>query len=382
MFRRLTPFQLTIDIVVASLCVLVRSVLPFDSWAGWSMLLLMGAALALRRVSPLLALALAWVGAVIQMSAQMPPDAANLSILAVLYATARYGDPLAKWLGLASAGLGAVVATAYLIANSFTAIDLSTVSMAAVLPRFGFAILLGFGSSAAVLGLSWTLGFLARTWADARLARRTQLEAERAVVVEQERNRIARDMHDVVAHSLAVVIAQADGARYAAATDPTAVDSALSAISGTAREALAEVRLLLAQLRHSQQAGPQPVLADLESLVDQVRASGLEVEVRERGEPPTLGASQQIAVYRIAQEALTNALRHGTPGQPVTLELEWSPDVVVLVASNPVAATADPTGAGHGITGMRERAHLVGGRLDAGPDGDRFVVRASIPVAS
>ncbi|MGX5680218.1 sensor histidine kinase [Schumannella luteola] len=381
MFRRLTTFELTLDIVLAVVCVLVRVILPFDSWAGWLMLLLMGSALAIRRLSPGLALGVAWLGAIIQMAGQLPPDAANLAILAVLYSTARYGDRLVKWLGLASAGLGAVVATAYLVLNSFTAIDLSATAISSVLPRFGLALLLGLASSAAVLGLSWTLGFLARTWADARRARRTQLEAERAVVVEQERNRIARDMHDVVAHSLAVVIAQADGARYAAATDPTAVDSALSTISGTAREALTDVRLLLAQLRHSQQAGPQPVLADLATLLDQFRVSGLEVALTETGERPVLAASQQIAVYRIVQEALTNALRHGAPGAPVDLELDWGSAAVGVVVSNRVDGSAT-SHSGHGITGMRERAVLVGGTLDAAAEDDRFVVRARIPVAS
>lgn len=379
MFRRLTPFQLTTDIVVAVLCVLLRSIIPLEMLGGWVVVVLLGAAFGLRRLSPGLALIVAWVGAIVQMAILMMPDPANLAILAVLYSTARYGDRAVKWAGLASAGAGALVAALYLTLNSYLAAPEEVGP--ALVSRFGITIVFVLASCLAVLGLSWTLGLLGRTWADAREARRTQAEAERAVLVEQERSRIARDMHDVVAHSLAVVIAQADGARYAAKTDPTAVDAALTTISGTAREALADVRLLLAQLRHDQQDGPQPVLADLDSLIEQLRASGLTIELVERGERPTLPASQQLAVYRIVQEALTNALRHGDPAHPVRLELDWSGPINIAVSN---ALRGDATGqrAGHGLTGMRERALLVGGTLDAAPDGDRFVVRASIPVAS
>ena len=135
--------------------------------------------------------------------------------------------------------------------------------------------------------------------------------------------RIARDMHDVVAHSLAVVIAQADGARYAPRRRriPAVATEALGTISTTARAALADVRLLLTQLRHSQGDGPQPTLADLEALYAQVRAAGVDLRVdvdpAPPGEPP---AAVQLAVYRILQEALTNALRHGDGG-PVAVRL-------------------------------------------------------------
>ncbi|WP_316313707.1 sensor histidine kinase, partial [Clavibacter michiganensis] len=134
------------------------------------------------------------------------------------------------------------------------------------------------------------------------------------VVVEQERNRIARDMHDVVAHSLAVVIAQADGARYARLVDPEAADEALRTISTTARQALGDVRILLAQLRHSEDDAPQPELKELSDLIDQMRSTGLTIEFVETGQPGEFGTGQQLAVYRIVQEALTNVLRHGDVG--------------------------------------------------------------------
>ncbi len=382
MFRPLTSAQLAVDITLATVCVLIRSLLPFDTAVGWLMLLAMGGALAIRRLSPGLALAVAWFGALVQMGALLPPDAANLAILAVLYSTARYGTSTVKWLGLASAVVGAFMATAYFLLTGFVAVGSTNFdSIFAVIPRLAFVGAFSLGGSLAVLGLSWTAGLLVRTWRTARESRELQRVAEREVVVEQERQRIARDMHDVVAHSLAVVIAQADGARYVRKDDPDAVDGALVTIATTAREALADVRLLLGQLRQEQGAGPQPVLGDLDALVTQLRASGLDIQVVRNGELPVLPASHQLAIYRIAQEALTNALRHGDAAARVTFELTSAPAVVSLLVSNRLRDEPSPAGSeGHGITGMRERALLVGGEITAQPEGELFVVRASVPV--
>jgi signal transduction histidine kinase len=251
-----------------------------------------------------------------------------------------------------------------------------------------------------VLGLSWVLGLLVRTWRTAREARRARAVAEldrnRAVedvVVEQERTRIARDMHDVVAHSLAVVIAQADGARYARSQDPEAVDEALRTIASTARSALADVRVLLAELRQAQPEGPQPSLADLEQTVDQVRAAGLPVTLERTGRIEGLGSAQQLAAYRIVQEALTNALRHGDTAHPASVLLAGvsGPDGshgLSITVRNRMRTTPQETGStgavpriGHGLPGMRERASLAGGTLSAQPEDGSFVVAAFIPAA-
>ncbi|MGL4256297.1 MAG: sensor histidine kinase, partial [Microbacterium sp.] len=321
---------------------------------------------------PALALALAWLGAIVQMAFGRPPSPVDLAIFAVLYATAAYGSQLVFWLGFASSFVGALVITVYLVIGPYFGsggVTWSSIPVAlAVLVAAAFALL-----------LSWTVGALVRTGIRARENRDAQRRAEAEAVAEQERVRIARDMHDVVAHSLAVVIAQADGARYAAASDPAAATAALGTISTTARSALADVRLLLTQLRHSQGDGPQPTLADLEELYAQVRAAGVELRVdvdpAPQGDPP---AAAQLAVYRILQEALTNALRHGDGG-PVGVGLAWHPSRVDVEVRNPIA-TAVPGAPGHGIIGMRERAQLAGGRLDARADGDVFVVSASLPV--
>ena len=283
-------------------------------------------ALAVRRLSPGLSLGLAWLGAIAQMSFGRAPGPVDIAIFAVLYVTAAYGSRLVFWSGFASAIVGAGVITLYIFAGPIasTQLDWSTITTAAaVLIAALFALL-----------LAWTVGALVRTGIRARENRDAQRRAEDDKVAEQERVRIARDMHDVVAHSLAVVIAQADGARYASATDPSAATAALGTISSTARSALADVRLLLTQLRHSQGDGPQPTLADLEALYAHVRAAGVDLRVDvdpAPAAPPT--AAVQLAVYRILQEALTNALRHGD-GDASTCRLAWLPDRVELTVRN------------------------------------------------
>lgn len=383
MFRRLTATQLAVDLAVAAVLVLLRSaLLGYDATSMVIVVLGMGIALALRRLSPGLALALAWLFAIAQMLAMQSPDISNAAILAVLYATARYGEGWVRWAGLGSATVGAFVATLYMFLTPYFGIVGSggnslSVSLSNV-PSQLIGVAVGVTAALAVLGLSWTAGLLVRTRVNARESRLKQRAAESEVAVEQERNRIARDMHDVVAHSLAVVIAQADGARYAHESESK--DDALSTIASTAREALADVRVLLGQLRHSQDAGPQPALADLGRLVEQLRASGLLVSLTENGDPLALPTGQQLALYRIVQEALTNALRHGDAGRQVAVTIDWLPDGANLTVANAVASPPKPQHAGHGLVGMRERALLVGGTFEATLERERFVVRASIPM--
>jgi signal transduction histidine kinase len=372
--RRVSPAALVVDGVLAALAVLVRFILPPDSVLLAIAIVGFGAALALHRLSPWLALGISWLCAILQMLSGAPPDAANLAILAVLYATARYGNRALRWVGFASSIVGAAVAALYLVVP---AVVVSTLAPA----HAGIQFLLLFIAFLALLGLSWTVGLLARSVTLSRDLRRSRAEAERVALVEQERARIARDMHDVVAHSLAVVIAQADGGRYASAADPAAADAALATIAATARESLADVRLLLGQLRTETIAGPQPTLADLDALVAQVRASGLDVTlVREGGTGP-LPVSAQLAIFRVVQEALTNALRHGDVDAPVSVRIRALPDrVEALVENARRPGEREPVTPGHGLTGMHERALLVGGRLEAESRGDRFVVRFEVPV--
>lgn len=394
MLRPIPRSQLTVDIVVAVLFFLgavLFVVMPYGFWTGIgsmqdlvvAVVLTAGfsVTLGIRRWSPPLALALSWVLAVGQMAFGLPPLPANVAIFGVLYVTAAYGTRLLFWLGFTSAMVGAVAITAYLIIPPLVRGGWSLAGAIEANLLVGVTV---FFSAALALLLSWTVGALVRTALRARANRRAQERAEEETAVEAERNRIARDMHDVVAHSLAVVIAQADGARYAtAADDPEAAPAALGAISSTARSALSDVRMLLTQLRHSQADGPQPTIADLEQLYAQVRAAGVDLRVdvdpAPTQEPP---ASVQLAVYRILQEALTNALRHGDGG-PVDVALAWHPDRVLVRVRNPAPEAAPVVtgdGRGHGLIGMRERAQLVGGTLTAEAGADGFTVTATLPV--
>ena len=207
--------------------------------------------------------------------------------------------------------------------------------------------------------------------------------AEQDVLVELERNRLAREVHDVVAHSLAVVIAQADGARFAAETKPETVAPALEAISDTARRALGEVRTMLHDLRTSGEGGVVPGADDLTGLVEGVRGLGVEVEEVAYGEAQALTRTAGLALYRVAQEALTNAMRHGDRAEPVGFEIDWGAREVVLVVTNAVPTEAVPASerAGHGVTGMRERAADAGGDCSAGIGSNgRFRVRVALPI--
>ena len=210
-----------------------------------------------------------------------------------------------------------------------------------------------------------------------RLARERDQQAELATAA--ERARIARELHDIVAHNLAVMIALADGAVYNATVAPDRAADAMAKVSGTGRQALAEMRRLLGLLREDPpepDRNPQPGLDDLDSLVEQLRAAGLRVVVTREGMPGSWGAGAGLAVYRILQEALTNALKHAGPDAVARVRLRYTPHGVELEVTDDGRRVAVPFGAtagkgaegnGHGLAGMTERAASYGGTLEAGP---------------
>ena len=391
MFRRLSPFQLSVDIVIAGVFGLLVAGLELPTTDGAAPVIVvfgMTVALAIRRLAPGLSLGVAWLTVAVQLSSGMEAVPSNSAILFVLYATGCYGGRFVRWAGLASAIVGGVVAATYTAFIWNRGIDLAALNQ---LPSVVLTSLIGSVAAIFVFTLSWTIGLLVRTSQNAKeegirrlQAQQEQRVAQQTVVVEQERNRIARDMHDVVAHSLAVVIAQADGARYAQKGDPEAMDGTLATIADTARSALGDVRLLLAELRHRQGEGPQPLLTDVAALLDQMRSAGLDVRHTASGEEIPLPVGHQIAIYRILQEALTNALRHGDRREPVLVDIIWRDTGVTLRVENPIIDSASSTETyGHGIPGMRERAALVGGSFTADRTASgRFVVTASVPVPS
>ncbi len=329
-------------------------------------------ALAVRRVHPAWALVAAWLGALVQVALLQEVGPQNVAIVIVLYSVAAYGGTVARALGLVSAVAGGV------LAGWFLAIVVPTAG-----GREQASVPFLFGLCTSILLLAWGAGLvraLTRRALEDRLAAGVAAErARQAIAVEEERARIARDMHDVVAHSLTVMIAQAEGARLVAETNGGASPEALNAIADTGRAALSEVRAVLAELRSGERDSVQPSLARVDSLVAQLRATGVDIAVSSTGEERSLPTAVDVAGFRIVQEALTNAVRHGSGEEGPTLHVQWADGALLLTVRNAVAAGAEIPARGHGLIGMRERAQVVGGTVVAGAEDGRFVVTAVLP---
>jgi signal transduction histidine kinase len=228
-----------------------------------------------------------------------------------------------------------------------------------------------------------------RLRAQRALATQTErIEAERAQrAVLEERTRIARELHDVVAHHMSLIAVRAETAPYRLPGLSETARAEFGALSEVAREALTEMRRLLGVLRHDQPAAlaPQPQLADLPALIDAARQAGVSVELSAPPAPGPVPSGVGVCAYRIVQESLSNASQHA-PGAAVTVSVGHDAGAVLLrVANGPGGAAAGPAGSehgpGHGLTGMRERVALLGGSLSAGPaPGGGFVVSAVLPV--
>ena len=199
----------------------------------------------------------------------------------------------------------------------------------------------------------------------------------------QERNRIARELHDVIGHTLTVSLLHVQSARLTVEHDPADAARALAEAERLGRECLAEVRTTVGMLREDDAAdrtAPLPGAAGLPALVEQYRSAGADVTLTVEGDPAGLPATTGLAVYRIAQEALTNAAKHA-PGAPTEVRLLVSPDEVTLTADNrAVPGKSAITGTGLGVVSMRERAESVGGTCEAGPGGRGWLVRARLPL--
>jgi signal transduction histidine kinase len=212
--------------------------------------------------------------------------------------------------------------------------------------------------------------------------RERDLAAREAVVA--ERARIARELHDVVAHSVSVMVVQAQaGPRL---PDEERVRDAFGSIETTGREALVELRRLLGVLRGGEEhaaTAPQPGLASIEALVEQVREAGLRVDLRVEGEPAALPPGIDLSAYRIVQEALTNALKHAGRAEAEVIVRYETAAVELEILDNGVGPHTRANGSGHGLVGMRERVVLYGGLLEAGSrNGHGFAVRARLPLAT
>lgn len=221
-----------------------------------------------------------------------------------------------------------------------------------------------------------------------------QREIQALEAVRAERVRMARELHDTVAHAVSVMTLQVGGVRRRLDGDPTshAERDVLLEVEGLGREAVAELHRMLGVLRSTEEdtsgeptraLNPQPRLADLEQLAGRVRAAGVPVELKVEGAARQLPAGVELAGYRVVQEALTNVLKH-SPGAVVRVDVTYTEEgLEILVQDNgPAADVAPARETGLGLTGIRERVALYGGQVEAGPNGNGFRVRARLPVAT
>jgi len=291
-------------------------------------------------------------------------------MLLLFYAAGAYLDGRRTWLGLAL-----------------------TTALGAAISFKGSSVLTGLFSVVAFVWLPWLVGrasrfSAARERAARELAERVDVERDshvRAAAL-TERVRLAREIHDVIAHSVSVMVIQAAGARTVMDRQPGRAEESLRSVERAGREALAEMRRLLGVLSDSQDLrslAPQPGLDDLPELVSRTRAAGLDTSIRIEGEPVAVSQGLSLCVYRVVQEALTNTLKHAGPTQ-AEVSVCWAQDALELQvtdAGGRQAGLASCGSSGHGLAGMSERVALHGGCVDAGPSPDGgFTVQARIPL--
>jgi signal transduction histidine kinase len=243
-------------------------------------------------------------------------------------------------------------------------------------------------SVSVITSLGWLIGLLVRRPVQRAITaeeRAAQLEQEQAAAAHQavvdERQRIARELHDIIAHSVSVMTVQAGAVRRRLTDDQDTERDSLLAVERTGREAMAEMRRLVGLLREEDAApsyGPQPGMQALETLIGTVRGAGLPVELDVEGTSRELPPGIDLAAYRVVQEALTNALKHAGPAR-AWVHVHWGAEELTLEVANDGRNT--PEGNGYGHVGMQERLRLYGGRLESGarPEGG-YVVRAQVPI--
>ncbi|MFD5493105.1 sensor histidine kinase [Streptomyces sp. NPDC001812] len=346
--------------------------------------LLLSLVVALRRRMPERMLVLAVVLGVLQVILNVATVPADFALLVIVYTVATVGARWASRLALVAGLCAAPVAQArwpfedVSVAGNIAMVIFQTVPFA----------------------LAWVLGDSMRTrrayfaQLEERAARlEKEREAQAKVAVAAERARIARELHDVVAHNVSVMVVQADGAAYVLDAAPDQAKKALETISSTGRQALAEMRRLLGVLRtgEHEEAGeyvPQPDAQQIEDLVEQCREAGLPVDFKIEGTPRPLPSGVELTAYRIVQEALTNTRKHGGPDTGASVRLVYFDDGLGLLveddgkgAPHELYEEGGFDGQGHGLIGMRERVGMVGGTLDAGPrPGGGFRISVLLPL--
>ncbi|MCU1481701.1 MAG: hypothetical protein JWQ19_2487 [Subtercola sp.] len=346
------------------------------------------------RRMPGLGLAIAWIGALVQIATVDGLLVGDLLILGVVFATGFSTSRAVRWAGIWSSIIGGGVAGARLVLYAPAHGDGELIPTDPLYRGVYFVVVSGV--IAAALALFFTLGVVVRT-RRATAASRSERERERIVAEatltqERERALLSREMHDLVGHALAVVIAQSDGARYAKLTDPNAETAALETINRTARSALDDVHELLHVLREpAGRSSTVPGAADLDLLIASVREAGLTVSLTQTPGRVPMSAAHELALYRVLQESMTNAIKHGGRGTDVNVTLEWQENAVafrVLTTESAPATGTQPRPAaslGQGLIGMQERMKLLGGSVHTAPrtvGASGFVVEGRLPFAT
>ncbi|MBT2382716.1 histidine kinase [Streptomyces sp. ISL-11] len=341
--------------------------------------------IALRRRAPVKMLLLATVAGVAQLVLDSEQQLADFAMLVIIYTVASGPVRWASRYALIGGLLAPLIATLRWGGNAGQSVSDHIIGTVFMTVPFV---------------LAWVLGDSVRTrrayWAQLE-ERAGRLEKEREqqgrMAVAAERARIARELHDVVAHNVSVMVVQADGAAYVLDASPEQAKQALETISGTGRQALAEMRRLLGVLR-TEEGGeggeyvPQPDVEQIGELVEQVRGAGLPVDFQVEGAPRPLPSGVELTAYRIVQEALTNTRKHGGPDAGASVRLTYFDDGLGLLveddgrgAQHELYESGGVDGMGHGLIGMRERVGMVGGTLDAGPrPGGGFRISALLPI--
>ena len=348
----------------------------------------MVAALALRRSRPVLSVVVVFGLAFVHYVAGARLLPADVAVLVALYSAAAHAPRWARQLSLGAGLVGAALQGLNVVLNRAVSGDQATTSLT------GSVISIVIGIAALVL-VAWTAGQWRRTrvaYVGSLVERARQAEAEREQQLRYaavaERARIAREMHDIVAHSLSVIISQADGGRYAAAKSPAAAVQALETVATTGRAALRDMRGLLGVLGDGDAdvaLTPQPATANVPELVAAVNASGLPVTLTITGSAQQLDSGADLAIYRTVQEALTNTLKHAGPRASAQVRLNWSPAELEVMVDDDGTSQAPGLngGPGRGLIGVRQRLAAYGGSVQAGPLAGRgYGVRATLPLPS
>jgi signal transduction histidine kinase len=306
-----------------------------------------------------------------------PTEGGNETALPfALYAVAVYASARQAWVGFAGTAVVSTVAAA--LGLLVGGMDLGT----AVATAIGLTAIMLI---ATLIGVN--VGNRKR-YVQALVDRARQLVRERdqqaRLAAASERSRIAREMHDIVSHSLTVMVTLAEGSAAAAATSSASASTAMRQVAETGRQALSDMRRMLGVLHaddESRDSGlqPQPGVGDLDELVAHSRAAGLPVTLTSAGEPPS-DPAEQLTIYRIVQESLTNSLRHAGSPSIVSVDVEHTAEATHVRVADDGSGPAEVQEPGHGLLGMRERVALYGGFLEAGPgEGGGWVVDATIP---